>query len=59
MPSFRLRAIAEDPTDNKIIECAVAGEADYIVSGDRHVLDLLRYRNIAVVTPNNFLKNAL
>lgn len=45
----------EDKKDLMFIECAVAGEADYIVSGDHHLLDLKTYRNIAIVTPAQFL----
>jgi putative PIN family toxin of toxin-antitoxin system len=58
-PSSRIHAIIEDPADNKIIECAIAGEANYVVSGDRHVLNLQRYRGVAIVTPRSFLYHAL
>lgn len=44
-----------DPKDLMFIECAVAGEADYIVSGDHHLLDLKMYRDILIVTPADFL----
>jgi putative PIN family toxin of toxin-antitoxin system len=35
-----LQAIKDDPTDDKYLECAIEGEADYIVSGDKHLKDL-------------------
>ncbi len=41
--------------DNRILECAVAGEADYIVSGDRHLTDLKTYGKIKIITPTEFL----
>ena len=45
----------QDKKDLKFIECAVAGDADYIVSGDHHLLDLKAYKKIAIVTPVEFL----
>ena len=35
--------VVEDPKDNMFVECAVAGQADYIVSNDDHLLTLRRY----------------
>jgi putative PIN family toxin of toxin-antitoxin system len=50
-----LSVIREDPDDNRYLECAVEGRAEYIVSGDRHLLALGTYRQIAIVTPRAFL----
>jgi len=41
----------EDKKDLMLIECAVAGQADYIVSGDHHLLDLGYYKNITILRP--------
>jgi uncharacterized protein len=43
--------IADDPADNRVLEAASAGEAELIVSGDRHLLTLDSWRGIRVVTP--------
>jgi putative PIN family toxin of toxin-antitoxin system len=51
-----LSVIAEDPADNRYLECAVEGSADYVVSGDRDLLTLGTYQGIALVTPAAFLK---
>jgi putative PIN family toxin of toxin-antitoxin system len=51
-----IAAIAADPSDNMFIECAVSGEADYIVSGDAHLLDLREFRGIQVLSPAQLLK---
>jgi putative PIN family toxin of toxin-antitoxin system len=50
-----IRAIPADVSDNIYLEIAVAGEADYIVSGDKHLLKLQEYRGIAILTPVAFL----
>jgi putative PIN family toxin of toxin-antitoxin system len=50
-----LKLIAEDPSDNRYLECAVEGDAEYIVSGDQHLLQLAAYRRIRILTPRAFL----
>lgn len=56
VPEGILGPIVEpDPADDKFVECAVAGSADYIVSGDAHLLLLGQYRGIRIVTPAVFL----
>ena len=44
-----------DADDNRVLECAVAGRAHFIVTGDRHLLDLHPFRRISIVTPRQFL----
>ena len=52
-----LKEIAADPDDDKILECAVAGNATHIVSGDRkHLLPLGSFRGIHIVSPAEFLR---
>ena len=41
--------------DNRILECALAGEADFIISGDHHLSDLKDYQGITIVNPATFL----
>jgi putative PIN family toxin of toxin-antitoxin system len=55
---FRLNAVPDDPDDNRVLECAVAGKADSIVSGDRHLLRIGSYEGIAIVTVRQFLESA-
>ena len=45
-----------DPADDKFLSCAVAAAADYIVSGDRDLLDLVSFRNIPIISAGAFLK---
>jgi putative PIN family toxin of toxin-antitoxin system len=50
-PTRRLRVVRRDPSDNKFLECAVAGKARVIISGDKDLLSLGRYRQILIQTP--------
>ncbi|RJX17247.1 MAG: putative toxin-antitoxin system toxin component, PIN family [Ammonifex sp.] len=54
-PEFRLQVIREDHSDNRLIECAVSGGADYIVSQDRHLLRVGQYDGIRILTAHHFL----
>ncbi len=50
-PTQTLDVIKSDPSDNRILECAVAARSDLLVSGDmRHVLPLGSYADIRIVT---------
>lgn len=51
----RIEQIPEDPSDNKFLSCAVDGKADWIVTGDRHLLRLGIFRGIRLGTPAQFL----
>jgi putative PIN family toxin of toxin-antitoxin system len=54
-PLQQIRAIPEDPDDDRILECAVAAGARYIITGDRHLLKLIRYEDIEIVNADQFL----
>ena len=54
-PQFALNVVADDPDDNRVLECAVAANASYIISGDDHLLDLEKYQGIVVLPPAGFL----
>ncbi len=45
-PSQRVQAISSDPQDNHIIEAALAARAKYIISGDKHLLELIKWEDI-------------
>lgn len=55
-PSVAISAVAADPEDNKYVEAALEGRAEYIVSGDSHLLALEQYGNIPIVTAREFLE---
>ena len=48
--------VVEDPKDNKIIEAAIEANAQYIITGDKHLLKIKKYQNIKIVTPREFLE---
>lgn len=54
-PDALLNAVPADPDDDKFIECAFSGGADYIVSGDKHLLALGQYKGVQIVSPAVFL----
>jgi len=51
--TFRL---SQDPDDNKFLDCAGIGRADFIVSGDKHLLSLGHVFSIPICGPTEFLK---
>lgn len=53
--SSKLSIVVADPTDNIFLECAIDGKADYIVSGDRHLLDIGVYKGIEILKAKDFL----
>ena len=53
-PEVDISAVADDPDDDKFLEAAVAGNVEYLVSGDQHLLDLDSYRGVDIVEPRTF-----
>lgn len=51
-----LNVVRNDPADNRYLECAVEGAADYLVSGDQDLLDLHEHRGTRVVSPKTFFE---
>lgn len=53
-PKVELHIINEDEADNKILECALAARADVIVSGDKHLLKLGKFKKTRILTARDF-----
>lgn len=51
--------VSRDRDDDKFVACAVAAECEYIVSGDKHLLEVSGYQGIDIVTPREFLDSVL
>lgn len=58
-PIKRLFVVKNDPDDNKIVECADSGNADFIVSGDSDLLQLKKFKTIKIVSAAEFIENRL
>lgn len=54
-PKERLGVVSEDESDNRYLECALEGKAQYLVSGDNHLLDIGEYKGIIVLPPAAFM----
>jgi uncharacterized protein len=52
---LRLAVVSEDPSDDRFLECAIEGQADYIVSGDGHLVRLAQYEGVEILSPSEFL----
>lgn len=51
----KLRVVPDDPKDDMIVATAVKAKADYLVSGDRHLLSLGEHDGIRIITPRELL----
>ena len=54
-PTVRVQAVAEDPDDDRYVECALASGADLIVTGDAHLLKLGDFQGVRMTKPGDFL----
>lgn len=54
----RLKVFKDDP-DNRILECAVAGKADLIITGDKKMLELKNFRGIKLLSLRNYLDSKI
>jgi uncharacterized protein len=55
MPTVQLDVIKEDPSDNRILECAMTGGSNYIVTGDNDLLRLGHYDAIQIITASGLI----
>jgi uncharacterized protein len=53
--SGTLKAVPNDPDDDMVIECAVVCNASHIVTGDKHLLSLVKYQDIAIAKAADFV----
>jgi uncharacterized protein len=55
----RVLTVVRDDDDNRVLEAAIEGAADYIVSGDTDLLDLGSFQGIPIITPGEFAATVL
>ncbi len=58
-PTFRFNLIPADPDDNKFIDCAIAGQADFLITSDKHfqTISTKGFPPLSVITPEKFIKS--
>jgi len=56
VPIVQLVRECRDPTDDKFLEVALNGRADVIVTGDTDLLEMQPWREISILTPNDYLR---
>ena len=52
----KVKVVLEHPTDDKFLGCTLAAKADYIVSGDKHLLKVGSYKKVHVISVSVFLE---
>jgi predicted nucleic acid-binding protein len=52
--TVHVSGVATHPEDDLVLATAVSAEADYLVTGDRHLLSLGQYQGVRIVTPRDF-----
>ena len=55
-PSTEVSVVEDDETDNRILECAIAAGAVFVISGDAHLLKLGKFGRVIVLKPGDFLR---
>lgn len=55
-PKTKITIVTDDPTDNKFIEAAIEGKAQHIITQDKHLLKIKKYKTVTIVTPETFLE---
>ena len=53
------RSVSKDPDDDKFLACATSGKGSHVISGDKHLLDVLNYQGIKIVSPRQFVDKYL
>jgi putative PIN family toxin of toxin-antitoxin system len=58
-PTSSPRVVPDDPQDDKFLAAALAGEAEVVVTNDRHILELDRYEDVCIMRPGTFARQFL
>lgn len=56
LPTELVAVVTDDPDDDAVLEAAIAADAEVVVSGDKHLLDLAAFREIRILTPASLIK---
>lgn len=54
-PEMRLDVVVQDPSGDRVLECALIGNASYSITGDHHLLEIEEYQGIVILPPAGFI----
>jgi predicted nucleic acid-binding protein len=57
-PKRSIKAVADDPDDDAILECAVEHVSDFVISADKHLLKMVRFEGVPIVPIQQFMERA-
>ena len=57
VPGSIRRTVPDDPDDDRVLACALAARADWIVSGDAHLLNLKHYHGMRIITATEAVRS--
>ncbi len=55
-PVAKISAVSRDPSDDKILDCAVDSKSEYVITYDKHLLELKQFQGIHIIKPEEALK---
>ncbi len=55
-PKIVVNIICDDTADNRVLDCALSAKVNAIITGDKHLLELGKFKNITILTSTEFLK---
>jgi len=60
-PNYRFNLISTDPDDNKFVDASICGNADFLITSDKHfdVLKLVKFPKVNVISPEKFINKFL
>ncbi|RLB75091.1 MAG: putative toxin-antitoxin system toxin component, PIN family [Deltaproteobacteria bacterium] len=60
-PTFRFNLITHDPADNKFVDCAITGQADFLITSDKHfkILSTENFPPVPIIAPDKFIQHLL
>ncbi|MFC1496012.1 putative toxin-antitoxin system toxin component, PIN family [Candidatus Margulisiibacteriota bacterium] len=55
-PQIKVNLVKKDPSDNKFLECAIEGKVGYVISGDKHLLEIKKINGIQIISARKLLE---
>jgi putative PIN family toxin of toxin-antitoxin system len=55
-PTEHFNVVPDDISDNQFVDCAIVSKADYLITGDRHLLQLETFRTVKIISVDGFLE---